>query len=476
MAATITTNNPLGIGYQTGIFSGTPGQPIDQAFFNAAFAGQINANKIYKAAYHCNIIQQCGLSEWMEEFGNTSTDCFPEYSLVETYGEYNMVKIASAATIPQYPGTVALVIDTSSTFINDQFILPQVGNTLITTPNGALVKVTAISQASGAAQTITVQQRDTTGNTGAITIAAGDELFVLAGSEIVDCACPTGQFAVPEMPIITDLKMIEFGDLGSVCGDAIHKCQWLKIPITDDCGNVVDHWYTEALQKMYQRHEKRKFYEKMFNPFFGLIPLLRARGLKWTPASVNEITTDDVRAWKQALDLAGVGCREFAIFAGRTLFSQWQRMLLSAGVVQLNYIDRPLNDCSWLNMEYCGIKVEGLTLHIYDECHFSNGKELGGQSMVFPASAVIIPMCNRPACNRSNGTNRMDEGADMKMMETVYFRSAATGQVWDNMTDSNGIFGPRNTFGTGCEKHEWSIKSRLLTEYHCLNWWGFMGL
>lgn len=476
MPATITTNNPLGIGYQSGIFSGTPGQPIDQAFFNAAFAGQINANKIYKAAYHCNIIQQCGLSEWMEEFGNTSTDCFPEYSLVETYGEYNMVKIAAPATIPTYPGTVALVLDTNSTFVNDQFILPQVGNTLVTTPNGALVKVISINQSSGAAQTITVQQRDTTGNTGAITILAGDELLVLSGSEIVDCACPTGQFAVPDMPIITDLRMIEFGDKGSVCGDAIHKCQWLKIPITDDCGNVVDHWYTEALQKMYQRHEKRKFYEKMFNPSFGLVPLLRARGLKWTPASTTEITTDDVRAWKLQLDIAGVGCREFAIFAGRNLFSQWQRMLLSAGVTQINYMERPMSGCSWLNMEYCGIKVEGLTLHIYDECHFSNGKELGGQSMVFPNSAVIIPMCNRPACNRSNGTNRMDEGADMKMMETVYFRSAATGQVWDNMTDSNGIFGPRNTFGTGCEQHEWSIKSRMLTEFHCLNWWGFMGL
>jgi hypothetical protein len=476
MPATITTANPLGIGYQTGLFSGTPGQPIDQAFFNAAFAGQINTNKIYKAAYHCNIIQQCGLSQWMEEFGNTSTDCFPEYSLVETYGEQNMIKVAAPATIPVYPATVAIILDTSSTYVNDQFILPQVGNTIVTSPGGVLVKVISINQSSGAAQTITVQQRDTTGNTGATTVQAGDELLVLSGSEILDCACPTGQFAVPDMPIITDLRMISFGDKGEVCGDAIHKCQWLKIPITDDCGNVVDHWYTEALQKMYQRHEKRKFYEKLFNPYFGLVPLVKARGLKWTPASASEITTDDVRAWKLQLDIAGVGCREFAIFAGRNLFSQWQRMLLSAGVVQLNYVDRPMNDCSWLNMEYCGIKVEGLTLHIYDECHFSNGKELGSQNMVFPSSAIIIPMCNRPACNRSNGTNRQDEGADMKMIETVYFKSSATGEVWDNKTDSNGIFGPRNSFGTGCDKHEWTIHSRFLQETHCMNWWGYMGL
>lgn len=479
MAADFTTVNPLGIGYQSGFFSGTPGQAIDQQFFNAAFAGRINTNKIYKEAYHCNIIQYSGLSQWLEEFGNVSSFCYPEYSLIETYGDYQQVKISANATIPQYPATVALHLDATSQFVSKQFILPQVGNVIITSPNGVPVKVISISQASSGDNTVTVQQTDTTGNTGTQAVVAGDELLVLSGAEILDCACPTGQFAVPDMPIITDLRMIHFGDKGEVCGDALHKCQWLKIPITDDCGNTVNHWYTEALQKMYQRFEKRKFYEKLLNPFFGIIPQVKARGIKWVPASNSEITISDVRQWKKELDQAGIGCREFAIFAGRDKFSQWQQFLNTLGILNLQYSERPLADCAWINLEYCGIKVEGLTLHIYDEPMFSNGKELGSTNMVFPNSAIIIPMCNRPACNRSTQDTPVEsnaEGRDQKAVETVYFKSAADGKIWENLTDSNGEFGPRNTFGTGCHKHEWTIETKFTQELHCLNFWGFMGL
>ena len=475
MPATITTNNPLGIGYQTGIFSGTPGEPLSQHFFNAAFAGRINENKIYKDSYHCNIVGKCGISQWMEQFGNVSTDCFPEYSLIETYGDRKQVKISGGDTVPQYPSTVNLHINDSDVYVSSQFILPQVGNVLVAPPNGHLLVVTAVNQASAGDNYITVRQFDKTGNIGAFEIADGDQLLVLSGSEIDDCACPTGQFRVPDLPIITDLSMYTFGDKGEVCGDAVNKCQWLKIPFHDDCGNVVDHWYTESLQRMYQDHEEAKYYQKLFNPYWGVIPQLRARGIKWTPASGSEITVEDVRAWKQELQLNGITCKEYAIFAGRQLFSQWQSMLLAAGVTQLNYAERPMAECSWLNMQWCGMMVEGLTLHIYEECEFGNGKTLGSQNMVFPTSAIIIPLCNRPACNRSNGTNRRDSGSNLKMIETVFFKSN-DGRVWDNLTDSNGVFGPRNTFRAGCEQHEWTIKSRFLQENHCMDWWGYMGL
>ena len=476
MPGTLSTNNPLGIGYQTGMFSAPVGEPITQHFFDAAFAGRINENKIYKEAYHCNIVQECGMSQWMEEFMGYDTDCHSAYTLLETYGELNQVKIDTDATVPVYPATVALHVDANSVFVSKQFILPQVGNTLITPPYGYPVKVISISQASSDDVTITVQQKDTTGNTGAFAITAGDLLFVLSGSEIDDCACPTGQFVFNDLPKELDLRMIEKGDKGELCGKALHECQWLKIPFTDECGNpLTEMWYTEALQKMYQRHEKQKFYEMLFNTNFGLIPLLRAKGIKWNQASPSEITTDDVRDWKKQLDLYGVGCREFAIFAGRDKFSMFQRMLLAAGVVKLDNSLQPNGDCKWINMEYCGIKVEGLTLHIYDECSFSNGKQLGSASMVFPNSAIIVPMCNRPACSRSNSRPE-GGGKDMKMFSTVYYKSAKTGKVFDNDTDSNGILGPRNSFGAGCEKHEWTIKSKWLNEVHCINWWGYMGL
>lgn len=474
MAATITTVNAQGGAYQTGQFSGDPNSPINQTFFNAAFAGRINENKIYKNSYHCNIVGECGISQWLEQYMGFETDCYPEYSLIETYGQQAHVKIAQSATIPQYPGTVNLHLDTHSQFVNGAFILPQVGNTIVTTPRGVLVEVLSINQASATDAIINVRQRDRTGNTGAQSVTIGDELLVLQGAEIADCACPTGQFTVPDLPIITDLRMLEFGMKGSVCGDAVNKCQWLKIPFTDECGNTYEHWYTEALQQMYRDFEKRKRWERLLNPYFGIIPIVTARGLKWTPASDSEITTEDVRGWKIELDKLGIMCREFAIFAGRTKFSQWQRMLLAAGVTKLDNTLQPLNDCKWINMEYCGIKVEGLTLHIYDECSFSNGKELGSTNMVFPNSALIVPMCNRPACARSN--NRGDGGGqDIKMLSTVYFKSN-DGRVWEALTDSNGMFGPRNTFGTGCETHEWTVKTRFLQEIHCANYWGFMGL
>lgn len=475
MAAALTTNNAKGIGYQTGFFSGDVGTPINQYYFDAAFAGRINTNKIYKEAYYCNIVGYSGMSQWLEEYMGYETDCHPAYTLLSTYGQYQQIKIAADATVPQYPGTVVLHLASNSHFVNSQFILPQVGNTIVTSPNGVLVEVTAISTASANDSTVTVRQRDKTGNTGAQAVKAGDELLVLSGSEIADCACPTGQFAFNDLPLETDLEMIQFGDLGSLCGDALNKCQFLKIPFYDDCGNVVDErWWTQPLADMYKRFEKRKHYEILLHQKFGLINVLRANAIKFVPASTTEITTDDVRYWKSQLDLNGVNCREYAIFAGGTLFSQWQRMLLSAGVTQLQYIDRPLADCGWINMEYCGLQVEGLRLHIYEEKSFSNGKELGSQNMVFPKSAIIVPMCERPACRRSN--NRQESGSqDNKMLSMVYFKDNH-GRTWDTLTDSNGVLGTRNTFGTGCEKQEWSVKTRFLLETHCPNSWGYMGL
>lgn len=480
MAGTLSTNNPLGLSYQTGMFSADPNAAINQQFFDAAFAGRINTNKIYKEAYHCNIVQECGISEWLDQYMGVETECLldanNQYSLIETYGDYQMIKIAQSATLPQYPGTVNAHLAANSHFVNGAFILPQVGNVIVTSPNGVLAKVTAVNVSSALDSIITLQQVDTTGNTGPQEITADDELMVLSGATIADCACPTGNFAVRDMPIITDLSMITIGDRGHVCGDAVNKCQWLKIPFYDDCGKEYEHWYTQALKDMYDRFEKRKRYERLLNPSFGLIPILRARGIKWTPSSGSAITTDDVRDWKLELDKAGIPCREFAIFAGRNLFSQFQRMLLAAGVVKLDTtMFDPTLDCKWINMEYCGIKVEGLTLHVYDECSFSNGKELGSPNMVFPNSAIIVPMCARPSCTRSNGRQDTGAAADNKMMTTVYFKST-DGRVWDNLTDSNGIFGPRNTFGAGCEEHEWTIKARFTQEIHCANWWGYMGL
>lgn len=472
MAATLTTSNELGMGYQRGYFSGSPEAPLNMTFFDAAFAGHINQNKIYKKAYHCDIIGRCGLMEWLDGFMGYDTDCFTAYTLLETYGRKRFVTVESNVTVDNYPNDTVIELEPEDTYTLNAYFLPQVGNTVVL-PNGELLKVISIGTASALDPKITVRARNP--NFTDYALLAGDQLLILTGSEILDCACPTGQFTVPDKPIEIDLSMYNFADKGSICGDAFDTCKWLKIPFYDECGNNIgDAWYTDALERMYRDHEDHKFYERLLNPSFGIIPQVKARGIKWTPNNPAEIVEEDFRVWKKELDKVGIMCKEFAIFAGRDLFSLFQKAFKAIGVGVLQYSERPLNDCAWINLEYCGIRVEGLTIHVYEECHFSNGKELGGPSSVFPSSAVIVPMCNRPACTRTSG--RTDAGRqDEKMLSMVYFRSKATGQVFDNMTDSNGIFGPRNTFGTGCRQHEWTIQSRFLQEVHCANWWGFMG-
>jgi hypothetical protein len=466
MAVGVTTQNTGGIGQQQGMFSAPKGAPIAQDFFDAAFAGRVHDDPIFREAYNCTIIGESTMSTWLEEWMGTESDCNPAYSLIENHTQRQQIKVAETSAIPaRASGTGTITLDENSHFVSGAYVLPQVGNTIVLSPTGELAEVTAINHATANDTTLTVRLRSETA--AAQTVTAGDDLLVLSGSIIEDCDCPEGQFAFDDLPIIHDVEMIHFGDKGELCGDALNKCQYLKIPFTTEDGTVVEKWYTKALQDMYKRFEKRKHYERLLNPNFGIIPTIKARGLKFTPASPTEITTDDIRAWKADLDEGGVACREFAVFAGGALFSQFQRMLLDAGVTQLQYTPFKDGSCKWIDMQYCGLSVEGLSLHIYEEKTFSNGKELGGGSMVFKNSAIIVPMCNRVTNVRG--------GYDEKMLTTVYFKSL-DGRVWDNLTDSNGVLGTRNTFGAGCEQQEWTIKTRFLQEVHCANSWGYIGL
>lgn len=479
MAGTIITNDPNGLGYQTGYFAGPAGAPVDQTFFNQAFAGHINTNKIYKEAYNCNIIQESTMSTWLEEFGGVEYDCHPAYTMLEYNGYRYQIKESVGVTIPAYPSTGNITLSNKDHFVSGQYVLPQLGNSIATAPSGVLVDVISITHATAYSTILTVKQR--IGTTGTIVIPVNSEMLVLQGSILTDCVCPTGQFNFRDLPIERDVAMIDIAVKGSLCGDALEKCQFLKIPFYDENGKELSNkspWYTAAQQDMYRDLEMRKHYEKLLNPNFGVIPTLRARGTKFVPTLSTAITTDDIRDWKTQLDINGIAAREFAVFCGRDIFSQFQRMLLTAGVVQLNYLERPLMDCGWINMEYCGIQVEGLTLHIYDEISFSNGKRLGALGMNFPSSAIFVPMNNRPVDTERSSSSMGRNGYTEKMFTTVYFESI-NGRKYDIYTDSNGFLngqGGRNTFGTGCKTHEWSAESRFLLEMHCPNSWGYIGL
>lgn len=449
---------------QQGLFSGNTGEVTNQAFFDAAFAGRLHADPIYKEAYNCNVLQMCSMGTWLDEYMGWATDCNPAYSLVETNSTNQQVGNVADIIVPAASGTVAFAVAPANFYAGGQYILPQVGNTLVA-PNGALLDVTAVTVTGVETGTVTVKNRDAA--QASFTIPAGSEMLVLSGSFINDCECPEGQFVFPDLPIIHDLEMITIGDKGELCGDALLKCQYLKIPFTDECGNVFERWYTGALQTMYQRFEMRKYMERLLNPIFGIIPTIKARGQNFTRASTTETTLADVEAWKAEITQAGFYCNEFAIFAGSEKYAQWQRFLQAQGVLNLSYTPFKDGECKWINMEYCGIKIGGLTLHIYEDCFFSNGKALGGANSPFPNAEIWVPLCDRRTNCRGGG--------DSKMFTTVYFKDKA-GRVHDNLTDSNGVLGTRNTFGAGCDQQEWTIKSRFLQEVHCPQMWGHSGL
>ena len=479
MAGQISTNDPNGLGYQTGYFAGPVGTPVDQAFFDAAFAGHINTNKIYKEAYNCNITGMCTMSTWLEEFGGVSYDCHPSYTNLEYNSFRRQIKAKAGSTIPTRATTGTITLSTNDHFVSGAYVLPQVGNTIVLTPRGFLAEVTAVTHATGFDTVLTVRQRSA--SAAAQTIAEGDEMLVLQGTILTDCVCPSGQFNFRDLPLEIDLAMIDFALKGTLCGDAIEKCQYLKIPFLDADGKEIGEksaWFTAAQQDMYRDFERRKHYEKLLNPNFGVIPNIRARGIKFTPTSGSAITIDDLRDLKSQLDLYGIAGREYAIFAGNVIFSQFQRLLNTTGVTNLLYSQRPMNDCAWINLEYCGIQVEGLTLHIYEDCSFSNGKELGAAGMNFPSSAIWVPLWNRDKDPERSVSPMGRNGYTEKHFETVYFQSIQ-GKRYDMVTDSNGFLnGPngRNTFGTGCKNHEWSVESRFLLETYCMNSWVYMGL
>lgn len=473
MAAGISTNDPNGLGYQTGQFSAPVGSPLDQAFFNQAMAGRINTNKIYREAYQC-MVGQCGIASWLNEFTTPETDCHDHTTLLEYYGYRNQIKEKTGVTIPAYPATGTITLSDKDHFVSGNYVLPQVGNAIVLAPTGDLADVISVTHATANDTVLVVRKRQ--GTSGTSVIPQGAEMLVLSGAMLEDCACPTGQFRLPDLPIEHDLSMIDIGAKGELCGDALEKCQYLLIPFLDGNGNVLDKfWYTEPQRKMYSDLRDREQYETLLNPNWGIVPTIKARGVKFSPASGSEITTDDIRAWKKGLDLVGNMNREFAVFAGNEIYSQFQKMLGTAGVTNLNYVERPLGDCGWLDLDYCGMKVEGLTLHIYDECTFSNGKGLGATGMIFPNSAIFFPMGDNKSETlfSDGGMNR--QGNNEKLFTKVYFRSIQ-GKTYDMVTDSNGLLGPRNTFGTGCKNHEWTAESRFYNIVKCPQNWGYIGL
>lgn len=455
---------------QQGLFTPNSNN-INQTFFNAAFAGRLSANPVYKETYWCDIIGEMGLGTFLDEYTGFDTFCFPAFSNVEYDPYRDQVKnTAQAASVPAYatsPNTVMILIDTtSSQFVSGQYILPKVGDTIVAPPYGALLEVVSVT-AGGAAPNMVVRHRSSSG--AAFTIPASTDMKVLSGKYLADCECPSGQFRVPDLPIVANLTMKAIGtNSGLLCGDALNACQNLKLPFYDEQNRTVaEYWWNEPLKRMYTDHEKTKLYTRLLDPDWGLIPTLIARGGVFTSANPTEITVQDIYDWGTALTQAGVQCTEYAIAAGRGLFVQFQKLAATLAINQtLIGIFDASDSCKWINLNWCKFSVGGLTLHVFQENWMSNGLGLGATNFRFTQAGIMIPLCGR-------NTNMRAGESETKMLTTTYFKDNH-GRVYDNLQDGNGIYGPRNTFGTGCDQQEWTVKSRFTQTVHCPQAWGLI--
>lgn len=442
---------------------------LNQTFFNAAFAGRLSANPIYKETYWCDIIGEVGLGTFLDEYTGWDTFCYPTFSNVEYNPYRDQTKISLQGIVPAYassPNTVTLSIDpTTSQFVSGAYILPGVGDTMVAPPYGAFLEVVAVNPSTN--PSVTVRHRSTSG--AALTIPANSQLKVLSGKYLADCECPSGQFRVPDLPIVAALTMKTIAaNSGELCGDALNACQNLKLPFYDsDNKMVAEFWWNEPLKNMYKDHEKNKLYMRLLDPDWGLVPTLVSRGGVFTTASSLTVTVDDIYAWGTALTTAGVQCTDYAIAVGRDLFVMFQQLAATLAVNQtLIGIFDASDSCKWINLNWCKFSVGGLNLHVFQDNWMSNGLGLGAAGFRFRGAGIMIPLCGR-------STNMKAGESETKMLTTSYFKDNL-GRVWDNLQDGDGIWGPRNTYGAGCDKQHWTVKSRLTQTVHCPQAWGLI--
>lgn len=469
MATTVTTSNPNGLGYQTGSFSLPTGPNISAAFSNRLFDS--NA-KYYRKAITSQVTTACTMSRWLEEFGGVDYDCHKNYSILEyNGGNKRQITVKTNVTIAANPTTTAITLSNSDHYVSGAYVLPQVGDILVLPPNGVFATITAVTHSAANTTTVTVVQLGAS----TIDLVAGQKVLVAAGKELADCATPTGQFRVPDLPIEQDYTQKRYAAKGVLCGADLEACQYFKIPFLDANGKEIPNtspWYTIAETKMYNDLEYTKYIVRLRQ----MIDTIKARGIKLTPADPLAYSLVDFQVLKQSLRGAGIMTSEYAIFAGIREFSRLKTFLLSQGVAQLNYAERPLNDCSWLNMDYCGFNFEGMSFHIYEDCSFGNGMELGAAGYVFPDSSIWVPLDERPIDYKySLGTANRNGDMRNKKFATVYFQSVQ-GRKYDLVVDSNGILGPRNGLATGDTKQEWTVQTEFTFEVYGADSYVYTGL
>lgn len=453
-----------------GQFSLPSGVTLNGAFLQAAQASRYSADPVFRKHYFCNLIQQNTFGLWLTENMGYGETCFKNYSIVREYATDNLVHLsnATAVTIPASPGTAVLTIAANSHYVSGNYVYPQVGDALLLPPNGDIGIITAVTPGINTTS-LTVRLKS---STVAVIVPALADVIVLTGKQLADCECPTGTFRMEDTPVEQPIAMQAIGELsGRICGDALLACQNVKYKYMymDADGNQVETelWYGGELQKMYKRHEDSKMYQYLFDPSFGIINTLRAKSIRWNWANRDVLTEQDIADLKRAVQASGLGCTEYTFVLGSLAYAAAQTLANSLSLNRISYGQFNPEDCKWINLQFCTISISGMTIHFYEENSFSNGKMLGASGFDYLRRGIGMPMCDKPSNLKRVGEN------DTKLFTVVHFRDTL-GRLHDNLTDSNGILngpGGRNTFGTGCDFHEFSIKSTFSVEVSCPESW-----
>lgn len=454
-----------------GQFSVPSNVVMNGAFLNATQAARYSGDPVFRKHYYCNLIQQCNFGNWLTENMGYAETCYKNYSLVREYPTDNIVHLSNATpvVVPPSPGTAILPIANNSHYVAGNYVYPQVGDGLLLPPDGTIAIVVAVNVGVNST-TLTVRLRNSTTS---VTVPVNADIIVLPGKILADCECPSGRLRMENAPLEQAIQMATLADAsGQICGDALLACQNVKYAYSymgaDGCPVETEQWYGGLLQKMYKDHEDSKMWQYLFDPTFGIITTLRTKSIRWNWADPTQVTVQDIADLKQGVMASGLGCYEFSFVLGPTAFASAQTLANSLALGRVSYgAFEPKDMCKWINLNFCTIAISGMIIHFYEECAFGDGKKLGASGFAYKNRGLGMPMCDKPSqCSRRG------EG-DNKLFTIVNFRDTM-GRVNDNLTDSNGILnGPngRNTFGTGCDFHEFSIKSTFSVEVSCPEAW-----
>lgn len=385
------------------------------------------------------------------------------------------IKVGSSGTppyvVPTGGGTVVIPLNVAAMQITGNYILPQVGEYIIAPPTGIELEITAVTP-TGATPSITVKHVNNTAAN--LSIAAGQELMFMTGKAIADCDYPRGFTRFSGAPRNFDYAMKPLGDGATWCGKAIEeKPAFFTDLFTMDIDGVptkVDMLYQADMLEMVNRFEMSMAYRRLFDASFGLFPILKTNGTIIEHTGTTAVTEDDIYFHTKSLDKRGFHCKNWMIPCGVDKFIQYQKLFSSLGNGNGMVITEYEADDSMktLNLNFRTLKINGYTLNFYKEECFSNGQGLGAAGYNFPMAEVWIPMDDNPFTTKPSGVDWADNGGQNKMIQTVYFKGEATGQVYDMITESVGFLpgSDRNIYNPLELKQSWAIKSEFTQIIH----------